>query len=151
MTDDEFLARVESAAGGAPPHGFQFGHPEHLRLAWLQHDRLGPEAGGEATAATLKRIDAAHGGGKYHETITRFWLGLVRHARGRFAGTRFEASLAEHPQLLEKVGALPPLLAAAPRDRRGAPALRGARPRARALGRPRRIVRKRWGSRTGTR
>lgn len=101
MTDDEFLARVESAAGGAPPPGFHFGHPEHLRLAWLQHDRFGPEAGGEATAATLKRIDAAHGGGKYHETITRFWLALVRHARGRFSGTSFEAALAEHPQLLD--------------------------------------------------
>ncbi len=100
MTDDEFLAGVESAAGGAPPHGFHFGHPEHLRLAWLQHERLGPEAGGEATAATLKRIDAVHGGGKYHETITRFWLGLVWHASRRFAGS-FEAVLAEHPQLLD--------------------------------------------------
>ncbi|HVN60744.1 MAG TPA: hypothetical protein VMT59_05750 [Gaiellaceae bacterium] len=101
MTDDEFLAGVERAASGAPPHGFHFGHREHLRLAWLQHDRLGPEAGDEATAATLRRIDAAHGGGKYHETITRFWLGLVRHARGRFAGAGFEAVLAAHPQLLD--------------------------------------------------
>ncbi len=101
MTDDEFLAGVESAAGGAPPHGFRFGHPEHLRLAWLQHERLGLKDGGEVTAATLKRIDAAHGGGKYHETITRFWLGLVWHASRRFAGRSFEAVLAEHPQLLD--------------------------------------------------
>ena len=102
MTDDEFLAGVESTAGGNPPHGFHFGHAEHLRLAWLHDDRLGPEAGDEATAATLKRIDAVHGGGKYHETITRFWLELVRHARRRFAGTGFESMLAEHPQLLDK-------------------------------------------------
>ena len=101
MTDDEFLARVESAAGGTPPPGFHFGHPEHLRLAWLQHDRLGPETGGEATAATLRRIDAVHGGGKYHETVTRFWLGLVWHARQRFPGTSFESVLAGHPQLLD--------------------------------------------------
>ena len=102
MTDEEFLAGVESAAGGTPPHGFQFGHREHLRLTWLQHDRLGPEAGGEATAATLKRLDAAHGGGKYHETITRFWLELVWHARGRFTGWSFDTVLAEHPQLLDR-------------------------------------------------
>ena len=101
MTDDEFLAGVESAARGAPPRGFHFGHSEHLRLAWLQHERLGPEEGGEATATTLKRIDAVHGGGKYHETITRFWLGLVRHAGRRFAGRSFETVLAEHPQLLD--------------------------------------------------
>ncbi len=101
MTDDEFLAGVERAAAGTPPDAFRFGHPEHLRLAWLQHARLGPEAGGDATAATLKRLDAADGGGKYHETITRFWLGLVRHARQRFAGRSFEAVLAEHPQLLD--------------------------------------------------
>ena len=101
MTDDEFLARVESAAGGAPPHGFHFGHPDHLRLAWLQHGRLGREAGGEATAATLKRLDALHGGGKYHETITRFWLELVWHAGRRLAGRSFETVLAEHPQLLD--------------------------------------------------
>jgi hypothetical protein len=101
VTDDEFLARVESAAGGAPPHGFHFGHPDHLRLAWLQHDRLGREAGGEATAATLRRLDALHGGGKYHETITRFWLELIWHAGRRFDGRSFETVLAEHPQLLD--------------------------------------------------
>lgn len=101
MTDDEFLARVESAAAGAPPPGFRFGHPEHLRLAWLQHDRMGPEVGGEATAATLRQLDAVHGGGKYHETVTRFWLGLVWHARRRFGGGSFESVLAEHPQLLD--------------------------------------------------
>lgn len=101
MTDDEFLAAVERAAQGVPPDGFHFGHSEHLRLAWLQHDRLGPEGGGEVTAATLKRIDAGHGGGKYHETITRFWLGLAWYARQRFPGRSFEAVLAVHPQFLD--------------------------------------------------
>jgi len=101
MTDDEFLGAVESAACGAPPPGFRFGHREHLRLTWLQHERLGPDAGDLAIAATLRRIDAAHGGGKYHETITRFWLELVRHVRRRFAGMTFEAVLAAHPQLLD--------------------------------------------------
>ena len=101
MTDDEFLARVESAARGAPPHGFHFGHPEHVRLAWLQHERLGPEAGDQATAATLRRLDAVHGGGKYHETVTRFWLGLVWHARQCFSEASLETVLAAHPQLLD--------------------------------------------------
>jgi hypothetical protein len=125
VTDDEFLARVESAAAGAPPEGFRFGHSDHLRLAWLHHDRLGPAAGGDATAATLRRLDAADGGGKYHETITRFWLGLVRHARRRFAGRSFEAVLAAHPQLLD--GAMltrhysPQLLASAEARRAAVP------------------------------
>lgn len=105
MTDDEFLGAVELAARGTPPDSFRFGHREHLRLAWLQLDRLGPERGGEATAGTLRRLDAVHGGGHYHETITRFWLGLVSHARERFAGRSFVTALADHPQLLD--GTLP--------------------------------------------
>ena len=105
MSDAEFLAAVELAARGTPPDGFRFGHRDHLRLAWLQLDRLGPERGAEATVSTLRRLDAAHGGGHYHETITRFWLGLVGHARERFAGASFASALADHPQLLD--GTLP--------------------------------------------
>jgi hypothetical protein len=96
VTDDEFLVAVERTAEGLPPSGFHFGHPEHMRLAWLQHER-----GDDVTAATLRRIDAAHGGAHYHETITRFWLGLVRHARVLVPCQSFDAVLAGHPQLLE--------------------------------------------------
>ena len=128
MTDDEFLVAVERAARGAAAPGFRFGHRDHLRLAWVQLERLGPEHGADATAATLRRIDAAHGGGHYHETITRFWLGLLQYARERSTDGGLDELLARHPHLLD--GALPrrhysePLLASdAARGGRVAPDL----------------------------
>jgi hypothetical protein len=125
VTDDEFLAGVEAAARGAPPDGFRFGHREHLRLTWVHHERFGREAGGEATVTTLRRLDGAHGGGRYHETITRFWLGLVWHAGRRFTGRSFESLLVEHPPLLDRTALSrhysPGLLASAEARRREVP------------------------------
>lgn len=101
MTDDAFVGAVEEAAEGRPRPGFRFGHREHLRLAWLNLERLGPEFGSERTVEQLRRLDAVHGGGHYHETITRFHLGLVAHAQARFSGRSFDEVAAEHPRLLD--------------------------------------------------
>ena len=102
MTDDEFLAaRRERGRGAHRRTGSSSGTPSTCGSPGCSTSAWAGDAGGEATAATLRRIDAAHGGGKYHETITRFWLGLVWHASLRFAGRSFETVLAEHPQLLD--------------------------------------------------
>ena len=101
LSDDTFLALVESAARGDRPKPFAFGHREHLRLAWLNLERLGSDSGPARTAETLARIDSAHGGGHYHETITRFFIGLVTHARRRYPHRTFEGTIAAHPQLLD--------------------------------------------------
>ena len=93
MTDQEFLHAFES--GHLSPADFH--HRDHLRLAWVQVDRLGLEGGSAAVSAGIRRFAAAHGLHRlYHETLTRFWVRIVAHAsRPTLAET-----LESHPMLL---------------------------------------------------
>jgi hypothetical protein len=95
MTDQDFLHAFES--GHLSPADFH--HRDHLRLAWLQVNRLGLEAGAAAVAGGIRRFAEAHGHHRlYHETLTRFWVRIVAHAsRSTFAET-----LEAHPMLLGK-------------------------------------------------
>jgi hypothetical protein len=95
MTDQEFLDAFES--GHLSPAGFH--HRDHLRLAWLQVNRLGLEAGAAAVAGGIRRYAEAHGHHRlYHQTLTRFWVRIVAHA----LQPTFEATLLRHPMLLRK-------------------------------------------------
>ena len=95
MTDQEFLDAFES--GRLSPAGFH--HRDHLRLAWLQVNRLGREEGAAAVAGGIRRFADAHGHHRlYHETLTRFWVRVVAHA----SEATFEATLLRHPMLLRK-------------------------------------------------
>jgi hypothetical protein len=95
MTDQEFLHAFES--GHLSPA--EFHHRDHLRLAWLQVNRLGLEAGSAAVARGIRRFADAHGQHRlYHETLTRFWVRVVAHA----SQPTFDATLAHHPMLLRK-------------------------------------------------
>jgi hypothetical protein len=95
MTDHEFLHAFES--GRLSPADFH--HRDHLRLAWLQVNRLGLEAGSAAVAGGIRRFAEAHGQHSlYHETLTRFWVRVVAHA----SQPTFDFTLARHPMLLRK-------------------------------------------------
>ena len=95
MTDQEFLHAFES--GRLSPAGFH--HRDHLRLAWLQVNRLGLEAGSAAVAGGIRRFAEAHDHHRlYHETLTRFWVRIVAHA----ARPTFTETLEAHPMLLRK-------------------------------------------------
>jgi hypothetical protein len=95
MTDQEFLDAFER--GQLSTEGFH--HRDHLRLAWLQVDRLGLEAGTAAVGAGIRRFAEAHGHHRlYHETLTRFWVRVVAHA----SQATFEETLRRHPMLLRK-------------------------------------------------
>jgi hypothetical protein len=100
MDDLEFLRAFENCSIPAS----EYGHKEHLRTAWLYLRREGWPAGGDSVRDGIKRF-AAHNGvaDKYHETITTFWLLLVKHAMelAPQAGN-FDALVAAHPQLLDK-------------------------------------------------
>jgi hypothetical protein len=94
MTDDRFLRAFEDTT--LEP----FHHRDHVRVTYLYihafgeagtRERLGP--------AILRYAEARNGGGKYHETITQAWIGLV--AACADAGS-FETMLAAHPELLDK-------------------------------------------------
>jgi hypothetical protein len=95
MTDQQFLHAFES--GHLLPADFH--HRDHLRLAWLEVDRRGLEAGTAAVAGGIRRFAEAHGHHRlYHETLTRFWVRIVAHASEQ----TFDATLARHPMLLQK-------------------------------------------------
>src|SRR5207248_6231519 len=66
MTDVEFLDAFESGALSTA----QFHHRDHLRLAWLQVDRLGLEGAAAAVSAGIRGFAAEHGLDRlYHETL----------------------------------------------------------------------------------
>jgi hypothetical protein len=95
MTDQEFLDAFETGRISTA----QFHHRDHLRLAWVQVQRLGPEGAAAAVSAGIRRFAGAHGLDRlYHETLTRFWVRIVAHA----AAPTFEDTLRLHPLLLDK-------------------------------------------------
>jgi hypothetical protein len=95
MTDSEF---IEAFEGGRLT---EFHHRDHLRLAWLRVRRAG--AGAEAAVSfDIRRFAAAAGAGrKYHETLTVFWVRLVRHADAYFRPASFDELLEACPLLLD--------------------------------------------------
>src|SRR6516225_3893136 len=100
MTDDEFLRAFADGTIG----NHEFHHRDHLRLAWLQVRRLGPAGAAEAVTQGIRHFADAHGAvGKYHDTMTRFWVLVVAHmSRSRPSIDGFDEFLASFPMLLDK-------------------------------------------------
>src|SRR5258707_9904156 len=98
--DDAFLRAFES---GALPNS-AFHHRDHLRLAWLYLRRDGPELGTARVIDGIRQFAAAHGSAdRFHETLTRFWIGLVHHVDETFPGIdRFDDLLTRHPPMADK-------------------------------------------------
>jgi len=100
MTDDEFLQAFADCRLG----NHEFRHRDHLRLAWLQVRRFGPNGGAAAVTLGIRRFAEAHGApGKYHETMTQFWVRAVAHmTRKRPDIDDFDDFLKAFPMLLDK-------------------------------------------------
>jgi hypothetical protein len=82
--------------------GGEFGHREHLRLAWRElreHER--------AVALTrietaIRHVAEAHGApGKYHRTITEAWAALVGYHLAEAPALEFDAFLERFPVLMD--------------------------------------------------
>ncbi len=100
ITDREFARRFER--GEIAPADFH--HLEHLRLAWAY---LGECASIEAASARMCqaiRDFATQAGspGKYHETMTIFWVRLLAGAHACNADQELSAVLPAHAQFLDK-------------------------------------------------
>lgn len=83
------------------PQG-EFGHREHVRLAWTElraHDRDGAM---QRIETTIRHVAAAHGQpDKYHRTITEGWASLVAHHLAEAPDASFDAFCARFPGLLD--------------------------------------------------
>ncbi|MEM9303796.1 MAG: hypothetical protein AAGE01_16875 [Pseudomonadota bacterium] len=74
MNDTTFLMEFESLAMAAG----DFDHEGHLRLAWILLSREPRLAACERFVRNLKAFAGHHGAhGKYHETLTFFFLNLL--------------------------------------------------------------------------
>ena len=101
MTDAEFVRRFECGEIRSE----DFHHREHVRLAWAYLQRSGSidEACERMRAAIRAFARAAGKPGKYHDTLTVFWVRLIADVSARVAGTpEFESVLPAHAYLLDK-------------------------------------------------
>jgi hypothetical protein len=80
----------------------EFGHREHIELAW-SYLRLYPIAGAaEVMGAAIRRVARLHGAeGKYHESITHAWLHFVAVHIQRWGADSFDGFLERNPELLD--------------------------------------------------
>jgi hypothetical protein len=83
------------------PQG-EFGHREHLRLAWRElreHDR---EIALARIETAIRHVAEAHGApGKYHRTMTEAWAALVGYHLAEEPALTFDAFLERFPALLD--------------------------------------------------
>ena len=102
MDDDALVTAFDSLAL-APS---QFGHREHIRVAYALLVREGDLAAAAiAFRAMLRRFADHHGAaGKYHETITWAYLAIIAERMAAGAYSCSEDLLAAHPDLLDHKG-----------------------------------------------
>jgi hypothetical protein len=100
MDDTEFLAAFHDGSLA----GSEFKHRGHLRLAWLVLNRHSSEEAARILSREIQRFATSHGEpGRYHETLTRFWVHLVSHAMSEAPHVRGIDELVDRfPILLEK-------------------------------------------------
>ncbi len=79
-----------------------FDHRQHVKFAWTVLGES-PASAASIIADEIKRFADVHAPGKYHETITRFWVALVAHTKSVAAqDTDFDVHVARYPVLLDK-------------------------------------------------
>ncbi len=100
MDDREFLHLFHE--GSLPSEEFR--HRDHLRLAWLVLSRHQKDEAENIVAREIKRFAIASGApGRYHDTLTRFWVRLVGHVmENETEAGNIDDLLARFPFLLEK-------------------------------------------------
>jgi hypothetical protein len=79
-----------------------FGHREHVELAWRYLNLYPIDAAAESMSAAIRHLAKLHGAeNKYHETITRTWIQFVAVHRERWGAATFEQFLERNPDLLD--------------------------------------------------
>ena len=93
---------MDPAFGHLLGPGGEFGHREHIHLAWRElHDHEPGEALTRVEAA-IRHLAAAHGEPeKFHRTITAAWMALVAHHLHEAPELEFDAFVDRFPALLD--------------------------------------------------
>ena len=100
MNDAEFL---EAFHRNSLP-SIEFRHKGHLRLAWLILSRHNKTEAASIVSREIRRFAVSQGAaGRYHDTLTRFWVYLVDHAMEKATGAKgIDDLIQEFPILLDK-------------------------------------------------
>ena len=82
----------------------QFGHREHLRLAWLLLEQSASIAAAQAAVSSVvKHLASAQGvPQRYNQTTTDAWIAIVAHCRADAGRTSFDELLDRYQWLLDK-------------------------------------------------
>jgi hypothetical protein len=95
---DDLVAAFEACT--LPPA--DFGHAEHVRLAWTYLEGAPLPVAAARLCAGLKRYTRAVGAaGKYHETVTLAWLFLVDERRRRADDGDWQTFRRSNPDLFD--------------------------------------------------
>ena len=79
-----------------------FDHRQHLRFAWAVLSEFGTDGAIEVVGSEIRAFAALRAPGKYHETMTQFWVRLVAHTRSIDGDPGdFDAHLRRFPILLD--------------------------------------------------
>lgn len=80
----------------------RFDHKAHVAIAWVYLDRFGEAVATDRFVTALRALTAHLGvPGKYHETITRFYLAVIAERRRGSTTTDWDAFRAENADLLD--------------------------------------------------
>ena len=82
-----------------------FGHPSHLRVAWVYLHECGSiDEATDRMAATLRQFAASAGkADKYHQTLTVFWVQALALAGGTMDAATAAEVMRAHPWLLAQM------------------------------------------------
>ena len=95
-SDIEILEEIVRTRG-------DFGHREHLELAWTYLREHPIDEAQSAMRAAIRHVARRHGAeDRYHETITLAWLHFVAVHMQRWPGDSFEAFIERNPDLLDR-------------------------------------------------
>jgi len=80
----------------------RFDHRQHVKFAWSTVREAGAAEADRLVSEEIRGFAARHAPGKFHQTMTTFWIRLVAHTLAVDSSGTFDEHLARFPVLLEK-------------------------------------------------
>jgi hypothetical protein len=80
----------------------RFDHRQHVKFAWSAVRDFGAERAEQHVSDEIREFAARHAPGKYHQTMTSFWVRLVAHTLDVDDSGSFDQHLARFPVLGDK-------------------------------------------------
>jgi hypothetical protein len=80
----------------------RFDHRQHVKFAWTAVRDVGAHRAEQLISDEIRDFAAVHAPGKYHQTMTSFWVRLVAHTLETDDSGSFDEHIVRFPILLDK-------------------------------------------------